>query len=147
MERKPNRQIQNGYVLLPREVDMILSKQPPLNSKMFNWILTSANFKDNGKIKRGQLFTTRKDMAQAMSWYEGYRKKTPKDYQITTAYKALEMKNLIKVKPSTRGMVITVIDYEEYQNPSSYKAGAGGNAGTHAGAHTGAHDESDEIPF
>lgn len=94
---------------------------PPLHLKLFLWMIDKANFKDHGKIKRGQFITTINEMREAMAYKIGYRKCTPTRDQIRNAYEAFTKATMITTMKTTRGMVINILNYELYQNIGNYE--------------------------
>lgn len=123
--------IPNGYVILARKMlESDLMNKPPLLFKLFAWMLLEARHKDQtiGKLKRGQLFTTTAEMQETMSHKIGYRKLTPTRDQIRKSYESLTKAAMITTAKTTRGMIITICNYDYYQDPKNYEA--------HAEAHT-----------
>ena len=94
--------------------------KPPLYFKLWIWLLDRANWKDRGQLKRGQLVTTISEMQEAMSYYSGYRKITPTKDEIRSAYGFFGKTSMVASTKTTRGMVITINNYELYQNPKNY---------------------------
>lgn len=115
--------IQGGYVLLARKINMSeLMHWPPLHMKLWVWMLTNANRKKGrGKLGIGQLHTSIHEMQEAMSYFVGYRKMTPTKGQIRNSYEALAKHTMIDTTKSTRGMVVTILNFEKYQNPKNYE--------------------------
>jgi hypothetical protein len=113
-----------------------LMDKPPLLFKLFLWLLKEARYTDqvNGNLKRGQLFTTISEMQDAMSHKIGYRKKTPSRDQIRKSYESLTKAAMITTMKTTRKLIITICDYDYYQNPKNYEP------------HTEAHTESARRP-
>lgn len=115
--------IDGGYILLARKTaDSELMDKPPLYAKLWLWMLVKANWKDRDKLKRGQFFTTIEEMRQAMSYKIGYRRVTPTKDEIRSAYEALAKATMITTAKTTRGMIITICNYDYYQNPKNYEA-------------------------
>ncbi len=115
-------QIDGGYIVLARKtLDSDLWSAPPLYAKLWLWMLMKANWKDRDKLKRGQFFTSIEEMRQAMSYKVGYRKKTPTKGEIRSAYEAFTKNTMITTTKSTRGMVVTICNYELYQNKKNYE--------------------------
>lgn len=113
--------IPGGCVLLSRKtLDSDLMDQSPLVVKLWTWILLKAFWKDGDKLKRGQLLTTIAEMQEAMSHFAGWRKIMPTKDEIRTAYEALSKATRITTRKTTRGMVISVINYDTYQDISAY---------------------------
>ena len=115
--------IPGGYILKARKtLESEIMDKPPLFSKLWDWMLLVANHKSGYKgLKRGQFFTTINDMREAMSWKVGYRKHTPSKGDIRSAYETFTKRTMISIAKSTRGMVVTILKYDEYQNPKNYE--------------------------
>ncbi len=116
-------QVEGGYIMVAKKLlESSAMRGPPLYLKLFLWMLLNANYKDHGKIKRGQLFTTIAEMQEEMAYNIGYRKKTPTRDQIRKAYEAHTEAHTISVAKTTRGMIITILNYSHYQNAQNYEA-------------------------
>lgn len=126
----PENNIEGGFVLLARKtLESGLMQMNPLAFKLFFWMVLRANFRDRGKLKRGQLMTTIEGMREACSYLIGYRKQKPSRDQIRSCYEALTKATMITTAKTTRGMVVTVLNYDKYQSALNYEA------------HTESHDE------
>lgn len=118
-----NSYIPGGYVLIARKLFQgEMMEKPPLYFKLWAWMLDRANWKDRDKLKRGQLVATIKGMQEAMSYRIGYRKRTPTPDEIRSAYEAFVKAAMITTTRTTRGLIITICNYDRYQNPRSYEA-------------------------
>lgn len=116
-----NASIPGGCVLLARKMlDSDLMNQSPLVVKLWVWLLLKANWKDREQLKRGQLVTTIAEMQEAMSNYSGWRKISPTPDQIRSAYGALAHTARVTVRRTTRGMVVSVLNYDTFQDISAY---------------------------
>lgn len=125
-------QIQGGYILLARKLfDSWLMDKPPLWMKLWVWMLGQANWKDRDKLKRGQFITTADDMKEAMSYHVGARICRHSDKEIRRAYEGLTKGGMVGRTKSTRGMVITICNYDLYQDFNNYE-----------GHHEGQHEKS-----
>jgi hypothetical protein len=114
--------ISGGYVLLARKIDdSDIMNQPPLYSKLWLWMLYQANWKDRDKLMRGQFVATIAGMQEACSHRVGYRKSTPSIGAIRSAYEAFTKATMITTAKTTRGMIITICNYDFYQNPANYE--------------------------
>ena len=115
--------IEGGYILLARKITISdIMKKPPLYMKLWVWMLESANRKDGYRgLERGQFFTTKNDMREAMSWMVGYRKVTPTEKEIRNPYEWFLQGRMIVTKKGTHGTLITICNYDEYQNPKNYE--------------------------
>lgn len=115
-------QIQGGYILLARKLfDSWLMDKPPLWMKLWVWMIGQANWKDREKLKRGQFITTAEAMRDAMSYHIGARICKPSEKEIRRAYEGLTKGGMVGRVKSTRGMVITVCNYDLYQTFGNYE--------------------------
>jgi SNF2 family DNA or RNA helicase len=89
------------------------------------WLYCKANHKDypDGNLKRGQLLTTYGQLQEAMKYSYGCSKKVKSKEDIRRLHRA----RMINKRKTTRGLVVTICDYDIYQEPDNY------------GIHTGAH--------
>jgi hypothetical protein len=84
-------------------------------------MLMKASFRENKNLKRGQFFTNVNEMREAMSYHVGYRVVRPTAKEIRRPYEGFmkgEMIGSMKVKD---GVVITILNYEKYQDPKNYE--------------------------
>jgi len=115
--------IPGGYILLARkQLESEIMDRSPLRLKLWIWMLLRASYKPHNGLQRGQFFTTIDDMREAMSWYVGYRKVRPTRDEIRSCYEALTKATMITTAKTTRGMIITVLNYDLYQTPTNYEA-------------------------
>lgn len=112
--------LSDGFVAIPRSALLAMDEMSPLQAKLYAWMLRRANFRDRGQLMQGQLITTIDEMRAAMSHHAGWKKVIPTPDQIRTAYGALTASRRnparITVQRTTRGMVITVLDYCAFNN-------------------------------
>lgn len=115
--------IMGGYYLKARQIkDSDISHAPPHIREIWDLILRECIFRNgNGKLKRGQWYTSRDQVLDALSWNAGWRKMTYKktDYENTLRY--LRRTGMITTQKTTRGVIITVCNYEYYQDPKNYE--------------------------
>lgn len=119
--------IEGGYILQPRNFDNgKLSKCPPHVREIFSYLVRKANHSDaiiNGfEIKRGQLFTSYSTIIEDLSWYVGYRKMTYKKSHCEIAMKVLTKHGTITTTKTTRGIHVTICNYDSYQDPKRYES-------------------------
>jgi hypothetical protein len=115
--------IKGGYILQPRKIDESdISKSPPHIREIWLYLLRKATHKDRKNFKRGQLLVTYKDIIQGLEWYVGYRKMTYKKHHCEIAMKVLVKKNMITTRKTTRGIIITICNFDYYQNPENYES-------------------------
>jgi len=138
--------IEGGFILVARKLFLgeIMGK-PPLYFKLWVWMLDRANWKDRDKLKRGQFVTTITDMQEAMSYYSGYRKVTPTKDEIRGAYGAFREAAMITTAKTTRGMVVTVVNYDSYQAPENYGPRTGPRNGNAAEPTVTPHDTEEGL--
>ena len=132
--------IQGGYILLARSlIDSGIMQKPPLYLKLWVWMLEKAQFKMNAQLKRGQLKTSIKEMQEAMKWYVGYRKEMPSLKEIRTICNWLSRRSdeghakvtttgtMIVTTKVTNGIIITICNYDKYQDSKNYEGNYEGN--------------------
>lgn len=114
--------IQGGYIILARKLlRSEIMEKPPLYLKLFVWMLLQASHTEHGKLKRGQLFTSLEKMRKAMAWKIGYRAVMPTLKEIRCAYESLTKGKMIGITKVTHGMVITILNYDFYQDWKNYE--------------------------
>jgi hypothetical protein len=112
--------IKGGYILYPRYFLDALGDLPPLDRYLWTYLNSKANHKDS-ILNRGQLITTIDDLRQATRYRCGYAYKKPTKAAIYRCLERFRRKNMIETRKTTRGLVITICDYEFYQNPANYE--------------------------
>lgn len=127
--------ISGGFILLSRKLlkSGIMDKSP-LYLKLWVWMLMQASFKDHGNLKRGQFFTSYKKMQKAMAYKIGYRTDKPSIKEIRGVMKSLTKVRMVDTMKVLHGTIITVLNYDHYQNMANYKfMHEGRNEGTNEG--------------
>ena len=112
-----------GYILFPRELlDEEFWRFTPVARQVFLYLMLRVNYVDgkNG-YKRGQGFFSYGKIKEDLSWYVGFRKHTYSDSQIRNAMNHLATNNMISTTKSTRGLRVTILKYDSYQNPKYYE--------------------------
>jgi len=114
--------VQGGYILLARKLlTSGIMQMPPLYLKLWIWMLMKASWKDHGNLKRGQLFTSLRQMQEAMSYNVGYRIVKPSIKEIRGVTKFLTKVSMVVTTKVRHGMIITILNYEHYQDAKSYE--------------------------
>ena len=114
--------INGGYILLARRMlTSGIMEKPPLQLKLWVWMLMQASHTEHGSLKRGQFFTSIERMREAMSYKVGNRIERPSKKKIRISYGWFEAENMIEIARVTHGMLITVLNYDIYQRPDSYE--------------------------
>ena len=127
--------ISGGYILLSRKlIENEIWDKPPLYLKVWIYLLSKAQHRQYKSLKRGQLYTSLKEIAEACSWQIGYRKETPNKDQI---YKIIEWLRKpreggesktkatvqqVATTKATHGILINIENYGFYQDPKSYES-------------------------
>lgn len=120
--------IPGGYILLSRKLltNEIMDK-PPLYLKLWTWILMKAFWKDHGNLKRGQFRTSIEEMREAMAHKVGYRLVKPSRKEIWGIYDFFTKVTMIVTAKVTHGILVTVLNYERFQDFKSYEGNDEGN--------------------
>jgi hypothetical protein len=127
--------IPGGYFIIARKLlDSGLMDKPPLYIKLWLWMLSKAFWKDGETLMRGQFITSIEAMRDAMIYQVGYRQMRPTRDEIRSPYEAFMKATMITTTKTTRGMIITICNYDTYQDFKSYEA------------HSEAHDENTTKP-
>jgi hypothetical protein len=121
--------IPGGYILLAKKmIESEIMDKPPLYLKLWVWMLTQAKFRPEKGLERGQFKTSIKEMQAAMAHHVGARKVVPTVKQIRSIYESLSKGNAVGISKGTGGMIVTVLKYEEYQDPKNYERHSEGHA-------------------
>lgn len=102
-----------------------VNQAPPCVREIWDYLLRECNHVDrkvSGRIiKRGQCVRTYEDIRQALHWHIGWRKTMYTKHQVEFSMKFLRSRGMIATQKTTRGLIITVVKYDYYQNPVNYK--------------------------
>lgn len=135
-----------GFILLSRKLlGGEIMHTPPLYWKLFAWMMLEASHQKHGNLDRGQLFTSTKKIQDAFSWRSGFRTVKPSADEIRAAYRFLIRQGMIQVKKAIHGMVITIENYDFYQNIQNYADNHGNHYGDHYGDRI--HDDPNHSDF
>ncbi|MFZ2770075.1 MAG: hypothetical protein WAZ50_03040 [Minisyncoccia bacterium] len=124
--------IPGGYILLARKLlESELMNKPPHFLKLWVWMLSKAFWRDGYELKRGQLLTNIGEMQDVGRYKKGNQMvgRLTED-QVRSAYGYFAKTNMVSIAKPTRGMLITIINFDSYQTASNYE--------THTEAKTGA---------
>ena len=119
------RNIEKGYVLIARQLyESKIMKMPPHFREIWLWLIQRANHirkKVGGRwIERGSALTSYAEIIEGLSWYVGYRKMTYKKHHCEKAMKGLTKAGMVATTKATRGFLVTICNYDIYQNPNNY---------------------------
>jgi len=118
--------IPGGYYIKARAIQKSnIMRQPPHVREIWDYLLMNANHSDRKyggySIKRGQLFRTYKQIREDLSWNVGWRKETYNENQTKKAMKFLREALMIDTTKEPGGVLITICNYEFYQDPRNYE--------------------------
>lgn len=131
--------IKGGYYIKARKIqESEIAHAPPHVREIWDWLIKEANHED-GKyqgilIKRGQCIRSYKDILDGLSWRVGWRKMRYSKHQCEISMKWLKNATMITTKKLIHGMLITILNYDYYQNPKNYES------------HTGSHKKATRKP-
>ncbi len=118
--------IPGGYYLKARKIqESEAAHASPCVREVWDWLLMTANHKmvrRNGTtIKRGETVKTYNDIQNGLSWKRGFIKKAYSKSDIENALRYLRTTSMITTRKTTRGIFITIVNYDFYQNPKNYE--------------------------
>lgn len=113
--------IRGGYYLKARCIqNSDIAHSPPYVREIWDWLLKEANHSDTRICIRGQMIRTFKDIQEGLSWFAGWRKHTYSKDQCEKAMAWLRKATMIATQKTTRGMSITIVNYDKFQTPDNY---------------------------
>lgn len=116
--------IAGGYFIMARAIqNSDIAQAPPCTRELWIWMIKEANHKLNARlnIKRGSMVRTIRQMQEGLVWYAGYRKEMYTKNQIEGALNFLRNQKMIQTAKTTRGMLITICNYDRYQEFKNYE--------------------------
>ncbi|KKL03821.1 hypothetical protein LCGC14_2622300 [marine sediment metagenome] len=118
--------IPHGYYLKARCIqNSAVANTPPYIREIWDYLCGNANridIKQNGDIiKRGQLLVSYKDIIEHLCWYVGYRKMKYSENHMKKGMRYLTKELMITKEKKPRGVLITVCNYDYYQDPKNYE--------------------------
>lgn len=114
--------IPGGYLLLARKmIDSDIMEKPSHYLKLWIWMLGKAFWQDGKSLKRGQFLTSISEMQKAGGYKVGYRSVMLTKDEVRSAYEAFTKATMITTAKTTRGFIITICNYEFYQDPNNYE--------------------------
>ena len=114
--------IKGGYYIKARKIqDSEIAHSAPCIREIWDWILKEANHQDTRICNRGECVRSYKDIQNGLAWYIGWRKMTYTKHDCENTMKWLRKHTMVTTKKTTRGIIITVLNYDYYQNPKNYE--------------------------
>lgn len=119
--------IKGGYYIKSRKIqESEIAHAPPHVREIWDYLLRETNHNDakigGMEIKRGQTIRSYKDIQEGLHWMVGWRKETYKKWQCEIAMKWLMKRQMITTTKTTRGVLITINNYDCYQDPKNYES-------------------------
>ena len=119
--------IRGGYYIKARSIkESAIAHAPPYVREIWDYLLREANHSDqkyNGFIvKRGQLFRSYREIRNDLSWKVGYRTERYNENQMKMGMRYLMKQLMVTLVKQPRGNLITVCNYDYFQNPKNYDA-------------------------
>jgi hypothetical protein len=118
--------IHGGYYIKARRIqESKIATCSPIVRELWDWLLKEANHKTVTKngytVKRGQCFRTIKEMCEGLRWKIGYRICRYNENSMKGAMARLRRLSMIDCAKEPRGNLITICNYNRYQNPKNYE--------------------------
>jgi len=126
--------IDGGYFIISRKIiESAIWDKPPLYMKVWIYLLSRAQYKPYKQLDRGQLITSIPEIMEGCSWHQGSAKYTPTKDQVYQVLewmrKPLEGNNvedtkatMITTTRATRCLLVTIDNYNFYQEPNNYES-------------------------
>lgn len=119
--------INGGYYIKARKVQYgWIAHAAPVVREVWDYLLREANHMDtvyNGyTIKRGQLFRSYREIRDGLKWSVGFRSERYSEAQMKHTMKLLRRELMIDLTSKPRGNIITILNYNKYQNPKNYES-------------------------
>lgn len=115
--------IKGGYYLKARKIkDSAIAKAPPHVREIWDYLMREAFYRDGRELKRGQLLKSYQDIREDLAWYVGWRKCMYSKHQCEISMKWLKKATMITTRKTTRGLIITICNFDYYQTPENYES-------------------------
>lgn len=115
--------IPGGFYLKAKKIqESEIAHWPPHVREIWDWLLLKARHSDGENLKRGQLLTSYKEIREGLHWMVGWRKERYSKWDCEKAMKALTKATMIATRKTTKGLIVTVLNYNYYQNISNYES-------------------------
>jgi len=118
--------IEGGYYIKARCIKhSFIAHASPCLRETFDYLLREASHTEKKyegfTLKRGQLFRTYQEIRDDLSWKVGFRIKRYNEDAMKHTMKTLRDALMITLTKTPRGMIITVCNYDFYQDPKNYE--------------------------
>lgn len=127
MDKPSHIELKSGYYIVPRDLGQtLLAGKTPAARLVYDYLVSKANHQARnvgGKtFERGQCLARIDEIREALSWHRGWKKEMFTRDEVKTALRCLREATMIATRKTTRGMIITVINYDYYQTQKNYEA-------------------------
>lgn len=136
--------IPGGYILLSKKIiESEIWRKPPLYLKVWIYLLSRAQYSDYKNLKRGQLWVSYQEIIDSCAWKVGVRTEKPTKDQIfnilewfrnpdfegstKATAKATTKATMITTMKATKGMLITIENFNVYQDFKNYESNSESN--------------------
>jgi hypothetical protein len=118
--------IEGGYYLKARCIkESWVAHASPCVREVWDYLLREANHKETKysgfTVKRGQLFRKYSQISEDLKWQVGYRFERYHESAMKRAMMLLRKGGMIELVIEPRGNLITVLNYDKFQNPKNYE--------------------------
>lgn len=132
--------IPGGYVIMSRDLAQnILKDLSPYARDLFWYLLQRANHQTNHICKRGELKTSYTEIIENTKWKVGYRTQRHSKNRVKSLLDQLRRASRITTRKTTRGLIITICDYNIYMDTNNYKI-------SRQASHENPHKEIEKYP-
>lgn len=115
--------INGGYYLKARKIqESAIARMPPHVREIWDWLLMKAMFTNGTHLQRGQVLATYDDIREGLHWFIGWRKMMYSKWDCEKAMKLLTKATMVTTQKTTKGLIITILNYSEYQDPKNYES-------------------------
>lgn len=122
-----NTAIKGGYILLARKITEHFFARPAWHMKAWLWLCIKANhkpkrFNDDVWIERGQTPPLSLHQIQkGVGHMVGARPQLPDRFEVSRLLSSFREEKMITTKMYERRIIITILNYDFYQDPASYR--------------------------
>jgi len=115
--------INGGYIMISRAVmDSDVYASPPHVRVIWLHLLLKATHKANKNFERGQCLVTLGGISEDLSWRRGFAREKFSKSKCEFSLKWLTKNGMITKRKTTRGLIITICNYDRYQDPRNYES-------------------------
>jgi len=113
--------VPGGFILFSRRFIELLADMPLLDRMLWVWLYCKANHSNQAGLARGELLTTIDEMRDSMRYRCGYTFRKPGRMVIWRSLERYRKSDMIVTRKTTRGLIITIRNYDFYQDPANYE--------------------------